>query len=121
MMSLHQEMHLTWLNGNSGKVNLEITLGGQRLSPRKAGLRGVARPRNNRPISRSKNSHRLSQRLRANLPSENEFTCTRIKNDFHDNSFPISLALKQAWGNSEIACCGTHFGSRSLLGCKVPN
>jgi len=44
MTSLHQEMHLTWLNCNLGKVkvNLETTLEGQRLSPRQAGLCGVA-------------------------------------------------------------------------------
>ena len=31
-----------WLNCNLGKVNLETTLVGQRLSPRHAGLCGVA-------------------------------------------------------------------------------
>ena len=30
-----------WLNYNSGKVNLETMLAGQRLSPRQAGLCGV--------------------------------------------------------------------------------
>ena len=43
MMFLQQEIHLTWLNCNFGKVkvNLETTLEGQRLSPRQAGLCGV--------------------------------------------------------------------------------
>ena len=44
MMSLHQEMHLTWLNCNFGKVkvNVETTLEGQRLRPMQAGFCGVA-------------------------------------------------------------------------------
>ena len=44
MMFLQQEIHLTWLNCNFGKVkvNLETTLQGQRLSPRQAGLCRVA-------------------------------------------------------------------------------
>ena len=43
MTSLQQEMHLTWLNCNLGKVkvNLETTLEGQRLNPMQADLCGV--------------------------------------------------------------------------------
>ena len=61
----------------------------------------------NRPYLSSSISHFKKQPKCQTILVKMSFVCMRIKNHFHINGFALSLALKQAWDNSEMAWTST--------------